>query len=89
MNKQKAVEVLKYYEQKPYFFSGDAPAMNAFRIAISAHEKQIPKKPVRPYESNYKLYFNCPNYGSSGMHDVHKHCWRCGQKLDWGEEGSE
>lgn len=61
----------------------------AREMAISALDKQVPKKPVRPYESNYKLYYNCPNCGSSGMHDVHKHCWRCGQKLDWGEEGSK
>lgn len=57
-------------------------------IAISALEKQIPQKPVRPYESNYKQYWNCPSCGSSGMCDVHKHCWRCGQKLDW-EDGHE
>lgn len=40
MNGKDAIEILKFYESQPYFFSGDAPAMNAFRMAIEALEAQ-------------------------------------------------
>lgn len=39
MTKKEAVEILKYYDEQPYFFSKDASAAHAFKMAISALEE--------------------------------------------------
>ena len=63
----------------------------AFRVAIKALEKQIPKKPV-----NYdKHYYKCPCCSEdleidNDMLFVYdeeppKFCIKCGQKLDWSD----
>lgn len=38
---EKAVEILKHYDAQEYFFSKDAEADKAFKLAISALEKQL------------------------------------------------
>lgn len=97
MNEQRAIEILKENHSgasarmldnaisNPEYANIQLMDCKAFLMGIAALEKQIPKKPVRPYESNYKQYWNCPSCGSSGMHDVYKYCWKCGQKLEWEE----
>ena len=56
----------------------------AYGMAISALEKQIPKKPIRD-----NLYA-CPNCHTIMLRRVHesreKFCKECGQALDWSEE---
>lgn len=83
MSEQETIQSLKYLKRTE--FVQENFNIDVLDVAISALDKQIPQKPVRPYESNYKQYWNCPSCGSSGMHDVHKYCWRCGQKLEWEE----
>lgn len=58
----------------------------AFQMAISALEKQIPMKPVKS-EKQVVMYVNtyyCPicNLGITGT-NIAKWCYHCGQKLDW------
>jgi hypothetical protein len=53
MNKQeieKDLEILKYYESEPYFFSKDMTALHAFRRAISAYEQQLHNGWIPVYE---------------------------------------
>ena len=56
-------------------------------IAISAIEKQIPKKPKVIFDEY--SYFECGNCGEaiycSDELKSHKYCLNCGQALDWGE----
>ena len=50
-------------------------------MAISALEKQIPKKPKMPLDA----YWVCPTCGSKVEHPF-EHCRVCGQKICWEEE---
>ena len=67
----------------------------AFRFAINALEKQIPKKPImKPYyEDIEEEYLCCPTCGEIltdriplDNKDFYFHCLNCGQKLDWSDE---
>ena len=56
-------------------------------LAISALEKQIPKKPIEVIDEKRWEDWACPECrtlieGGSVM----LHCWNCGQKLDWSVE---
>ena len=64
--------------------------IKSIEIAISALEKQIPKKPVE-MKSTDKLpqgYFACPICGGwVGMDEyLNKFCAGCGQAIDWSDE---
>ena len=68
---------------------------NGLRMAISALEKQIPKKPImKPYfEDMEEEYLCCPTCGEiltdripMDNKDFYFHCLNCGQKLDWSDE---
>jgi predicted RNA-binding Zn-ribbon protein involved in translation (DUF1610 family) len=57
------------------------------QIAISALEKQIPKKPTEiDYDCNC---FVCPSCGetiyASDNLETHKYCLECGQAINWTE----
>ena len=58
-------------------------------IAISAIEKQIPKKPKVIFDEY--SYFECGNCGEaiycSDELKSHKYCLNCGQALDWSDNG--
>lgn len=63
-------------------------------IAISAIEKQIPKKPKKKEENQYSTYYDCPCCGGYLMSKIdgelccgqeYKCCFRCGQALDWSD----
>ena len=60
----------------------------AFRFAINALEKQIPKKPKKIEEEVYRYTdtYRCPlcggNFSGTGIAD---YCYHCGQKLDWSD----
>lgn len=66
----------------------------AFKTAIKALEKQIPKKPI-----NEECYYICPCCrGELGVSDddifiyklsMPKYCSNCGCKLDWSEVKNE
>lgn len=52
--------------------------------AISALEKQIPKKAKKSdREIRYCEVFECPSCGFEFSSRVSKYCYRCGQALDW------
>ena len=57
----------------------------AFKTAIEALEKQIPKKPLNPCGR----YFgkakggNCPCCGAQTNSSTYTYCRKCGQKLLW------
>lgn len=65
-------------------------------FAIDALEKQVPKKIVY-YKQSYGTPYRCPECGadqiaidffnSDGTEPSEKYswCWKCGQKLDWGD----
>ena len=57
------------------------------KIAISALERQIPKKPIR-LPANHPFYYevgDCPTCGVSVYVSDGKNCSQCGQKIDWSE----
>lgn len=98
MTAKKAIEFLRIHFEylkerwKPY---PDYNVLEAIRFAISAIEKQIPKKPIRhtAWED-----FKCPTCGSTEIrpYDTEyreydkdcefEYCSDCGQKLDWSDE---
>ena len=71
-------------------------------IAVSALEKQIPKKPtphiVKPVEAPIKIgngrwqkgttVYKCPNC-KEWVSKTYKHCPDCGQALDFNSNGSD
>ena len=67
----------------------------AFKTAIQAFEKQIPKKPeyeADGYADGYLVYdyAKCPICGHDFEYGINdwgcKYCSDCGQKLNWSEE---
>ena len=62
-----------------------------FEIAISALEKQIPKKPIYKFtDSTGDVFYDCQVCGEyvthSGTQAKKNFCSNCGQKIDWGVE---
>ena len=81
--------------------SDDCPECNARELAISALEKQIPKKPI---QANYIVKVNgvdtlldeneftkCPSCTYKDIEVKHgqKYCHICGQAIDWSNESEE
>ena len=64
----------------------DAEFESALALAISALEKQIPKKPLHMHKNYY-----CPICKEDGWmlwddaipNDMDKYCGKCGQAIDW------
>lgn len=57
-------------------------ALKAMRTAITALEKQMPKKVTRYFEITYQA--ECPACeGRIEAHASHRHCKWCGQRLEW------
>lgn len=89
MTTERAIEIIKMTA----FF--DAKIFNEAKgMAISALEKQIPKKPDYEgdgYDENGRLIYDtwiCPSCESKYEvdYDEYKHCPNCGQALDWRDE---
>ncbi len=61
----------------------------AYDIAISAIEKQIPKKPIKTNDETgirYTDSYRCPNCGRSfSGTGIASFCYNCGQSLRWEE----
>ena len=66
----------------------------AREIAISALEKQVPKKPKKKEENQYSTFYDCPCCGGYLVSKIdgelcggqkYKYCYRCGQALDWSD----
>lgn len=58
----------------------------SLEMAISALEKQIPKKPIENPADDTCLYYEnyCPSCENL-LVVRYKHCPKCGQKIDWSE----
>ena len=108
-------EAIKYIIQhcNPDYPKGKTEWETAINMAISALEKQIPKKPVMYYQfpeklrkvierTNIELAKSktecCPVCGrplgisqfvktQTGQKYGDPHCKRCGQRIDWSDEG--
>lgn len=89
MTAKKAIDFLRMHFEylkerwKPY---PDYNVLEAIRFAISAIEKQIPKKPDFTEDKEFAL---CPCCNGKGLFDKQKYCDNCGQKIDWSEESEE
>ena len=98
MTVQEAIEKLKYIK---YIGNGEQEYKKcsesiAIDMAIEALEKQIPKK-ILYREQFYGTPWLCPEceaeqvkvefFREDGYEpkDKHSYCWKCGQKLDWGD----
>lgn len=88
MNKLSALDILKHPQ------SGDESDIKAATVcAISALEKQIPKKPIKKNpicyaktidgQEYFAFKYFCPNCNEQIKLSEH-HC-KCGQALDWSE----
>jgi hypothetical protein len=86
MTASEAIEFLRIHFEylkerwKPH---PDYNVLEAIRFAISAIEKQIPKKPDFTEDKEFAL---CPCCNGNGLADKQKYCDNCGQKLDWSDE---
>ena len=86
MTASEAIEFLRMHFEylkerwKPH---PDYNVLEAIRFAISAIEKQIPKKPDFTEDKEFAL---CPCCNGKGLFDKQKYCDNCGQKIDWSNE---
>ena len=82
MTNQEAIRILEIMKSE-MLLSFDHDRKEALQMAISALEKQIPKKTVKPESPYFK--FACPscgNYPLSGHY-----CSECGQAVVYSKEG--
>ena len=93
MSEQEVIGILElqYKDAKDSYSSHGEHFANAITVAISALEKQIPKKPLNQKFTFYPMstfirsrYGECPICGTMQADD--KYCQHCGQKLDWSVE---
>ena len=78
MTHQKAVEILKANEERRIA----TIYIRIKSLAISALEKQMPKKVVK---HNGSELYHCPNCDTYFLGEGFKHCTDCGQALDWSD----
>ena len=79
---EKAIESLKNIVEYWTYRPGEVEAAN---LAISALEKQIPKKPINDGSNiRYTPVYSCPKCENriTGT-GIASYCYHCGQKLDW------
>lgn len=87
MTAKKAIEFLRMHFEylkerwKPH---PDYNVLETIRFAISALEKQIPKKPDFTEDKEFAL---CPCCNGKGLLNKQKYCDNCGQKIafDWSD----
>jgi rubrerythrin len=83
MNIEKAIETLKDMRSIFGERSHNQYSLPALDLAISALEKQIPKKP-KQYTDTFKMtYYFCPICEYVRITGNQKRCDVCGQKIDW------
>ena len=88
MTLEEAIKALKYINLKRVhpFYSWEEMA-EVRNIAISALEKQIPKKPISLGEDIDRDVGQCPNCKEIiDTYEDYKYCSDCGQAIDWRDE---
>lgn len=88
MTEREAIEELKYDCNElgkaiPCDTSWGSSFESAYRMAVQALEKQVPKKPDFTEDKEFAL---CSCCNGKGLLDKQKYCDNCGQKLDWSDE---
>lgn len=99
MTESEAIKKLKQHFEylkhawKPH---PDYETMDAIGYAVSALEKQIPKRPTFDYnlsDTLSKFHCECGNVikvshdmGIMNNNNAPNYCSKCGQKLDWSDE---
>ena len=98
MTESEAIEELKYYCNElgkaiPCDTSWASSFENAYRMAIQALEKQIPKKATLEgdgYSDGHLVYdtWICPlcEKRYEVDYDDYDYCPNCGQKIDWSDK---
>ena len=82
MKIEEAIKMLKDWNEDLAFFDDEKDGIECHNLAISALEKQIPKKPYEDY--NGEIHKDkCPICCRSLFPNEH-HC-KCGQALDWSD----
>lgn len=85
MTNQEAINVLEKYADVPKSETVRA----AYQMALSALQKQIPKKPIKIEETynaergEWIADYECPSCGNPYADDSFCSC--CGQALDWSD----
>ena len=89
-------EAIKILNAAKLMTEGISDLSEACKMAISALEKQIPKKPIYQADGYYdgELVYDtwlCPNCDTAYDVDMdeHNYCPNCGQAIDWLEEGEQ
>ena len=92
MTPQEALNVLEKYKTVPK----SEVVRDAYKMAISALEKQIPKKPTPQIVKGGKrligngwwgegtTVYRCPNCNEF-ISRTYDYCYKCGQALDWSD----
>lgn len=58
----------------------------ACKLAISALEKQVPKKRIQELRASENDYYDCPSCGGYLFSEYkQKYCHHCGQKICWSD----
>lgn len=82
MSIEKAIEL----NNRRFFCNADE-TINT--IAEWAMKKQIPQKPIKSdREIRYCEVWKCPECGFEWSGRVVDYCYKCGQAIDWSEEGN-
>lgn len=85
MTNEEAIKILKQWNEDLLPYEDEKEGIECHNIAISALEKQIPKKLLNPCGR----YFgkakggNCPCCGAHTNSITNDYCRKCGQKLLW------
>lgn len=88
-------EIICELEREKSWFDGmpDHNMFGALNMAISALEKQIPKKPIGKEVigvsmSGYKYKGQCPKCSLTVSQFLGNYCHHCGQALDWSDNNA-
>lgn len=90
----KESEAIKEFQQNIDMPFGSNISREASKLAVSAMQKQIPKKPIMKqyFEDSEEKYLCCPTCGEiltdripADNKTFYFHCMNCGQKFDWGD----
>ena len=85
MTNEEAIKMLKQWNEDLLPYEDEKEGIECHNIAISALEKQIPKKVNISLKgtTGWNTKCHCPNCHSMVSHG--KYCSNCGQALDWSD----